>query len=417
MTNGTLIERLEAQQQELSRQLLAEELAEAEVQSHFDEEVAVLRQRSTEEAQAINHVIDEVGGVGRLLREDLHDLEEMKMLLEAELVAEESQGQAMEARAHTEEEELAARIGTQQRQMAEMATSRRCMESHLERMVSMESWLRGDLEDMRRTRGQVEVLRKQEIEERNAELDQVNSELSAHLKEQRSKHDAERAKLAEEVLRLRQESKRQFLEEKQLADQIQRAQSENLEVRSKLKGDLDSAVREDEELTHRILLLREECRSSPVCGELAKFETEHRRLVAECEGQEAIRKAYSDEVDAVVAELSQARSRVEAHLNWEAAEASAASGGPADPRLTSRLQSELQGLDRECREAERRCRLLHEEDMELAQRGFLGKLTGSCLRRKAPQVPVDDTRPPLPPPSSFPVRDLEKGPYAFREGS
>lgn len=404
--------RLKLEYQELAREVLSEQVAEADAQARLDCELSELKDRSMEEANSINDLFHEIGDAGRLLREELHDMDEAKSSLQAELAGEEIHRQVWEAELRKDEEEMCVRVQAQQRQLTEMNVSRRCMEAHLQRMASTQAWLRGDIDDARRTRGAVEVVGQRELEERAEEMQRTSNELHVGIQELRSDHDTWRAQAESEVFRLRQESKRQVLEESELSEQIANANEHHSEVRSKLRENVESCSKEGTDLSQRISLLREECKHQDEV-EQPLYLAENRSLVVELEGEEEVRNTLLVELESLTAVCSQARVHAEGFCNWEMAEASAARLTAADRQAGSRLKSELQALNNDILEAQRREAALH-EDMENAQRGFLG-----FCKRRAPRRDSDleaGKRPPLPPPLAPPVPDPDKGPYAFREG-
>jgi len=340
-------------------------------------------------------------------RDELREMDEAKMVLEAELLGEQNNQQVAELRA--EEEELCVRLADKEKQLLEIDTSRQSMESHLNRMKSMQAWLQGDIEDMRRTSSRVEALGKSELELKSEETERLSSELHVRLQEQRSSHDTWKAHSENEVFRLRQESKRQVLEERQLSEHIASARRDHSEVNSTLQENLLSCSREHEQLIQRIEMARQECKQQSEVDE-PRYLAEQRAVFLECERVEKTRSACLEELKAMDSQWLQSQQRVVDLKNAEAMAASRGGGRitPADRQDAKRLQSELQKLIGELQEAEDVNAEL-QQDFEQAGRG----LFGFCRRRREPPAP--GRSPPLPPPSQPPVRDPERGPNAYRD--
>lgn len=405
---------LRSEKQELEHQLLHEQVSEAHVQAHLDAEMERLTGELAAETHAMNDVIYQIEGVGRLFMEELPELDVGD--LQATLLNEEQSRQALEAGLLAEERELCGRVEAQERQLAEMAVSRECMEAHLRRMASMQAWIRGDIEDVRKTRTAVEVVGQRELEERSEESEQATREIHTRIIALRSNHDTWRAQAESEVFRLRQESKQQLAEEEQMAEEISGVQREQSEIRSELNDHFQSESSVHDDVTRALALFEQEYKHH--MDAVAPLHlSEHDSLIAACQAHE---KAHSDclaTIEILTRECDKVQSQSADLCNWEFTQASAYGGGrlPALERQEAhRLKSELICLDNELDEEARSGAQLHDE-LEKGQRGFLGFFRRRRPREQQLEVPPSGLKPPLPPPASAPVADLDRGPPHYRD--
>jgi len=343
-------EKMKLEYQDLAQEVLAEQASEAQAEAKLNSELNELKNRSTEEANAINDICKQIGDAS-FLKDEICHMDEARQLLQAELLAEENHRQVWEAEANAEEQELSARLEARQQHLSEMAASRRSMKMHLQRMASVKAWLCDDIEDVRRTWQSVEATGQQELQQRGEEIERVSNELHVLIQEHRSDHDTWRAQAESEVFRLRQESKRQIVEEKQLCESLELLRAEDAKVSSKLREDVEASALKNVELEQQIRQTLQECKEQDEVQRPRSLEEES-RLEAEHQAADKERAELLEELLADEALCTQAEQRTGGQRRWEMSEASSATMSTRERQDARLRDKELNALRHDLRETE-----------------------------------------------------------------